>query len=186
MVQAPELEAVQGIVADLHASGRADEARALEKVLDVAASVLTSHPIPLRPHEYLTTGQAAAALGVSRQTIKNWVQASHLRGVQMGGRTLIHRDEVQAQLNRLLSARPTMPRPSVYDRGAVKTWHEASVNAVPADQIARLEVLHARMEDGETLSRAERVEMAALERSATRAATDALERRVREPRAPSA
>ena len=69
---------------------------------------------------------------------------------------------------------------------ATRAWHEAALGAVPADKLARLEALHARMEEGETLSRAERAEMAALEREVTRAATDGLERRVREHRVRSA
>lgn len=187
MVQAQEFKVVQGLVADLHAGGREDQARALEKVLDLAASVVDSRRVPLRPREYLTTGQAAAALGVSRQSIENWVAAGRLRGVDLGGRTLLHRDEVEAQLDHLLSARPPSPLASPDER--IEKWHDAAVRAVravPAGQLARLEALHARMEHGEKLSREERAEVAVLERTVTRAASDALERRVRDRHAPSA
>lgn len=179
MVQAQELEAVQDLVADLHARGQDDQARALEKVLQLAASVLAGRPTPPGRREYLTTGQAAAALGVSRQTVKDWVQADRLRGVALGGRTLIHHDEVHRQLERLLGERPTPPPAGADVRAATRAWHEAAVAAVPADKVARLEALHAQMEAGKVLSRQERAEMAALERVVSRAGTDALRQRAR-------
>lgn len=185
MVRVQELEAVQGLVADLHARGQDDQARALEKVLELAVSVLADRPIPPRRREYLTTSQAAAALGVSRQTLKDWVQAARLRSLVLGGRTLIHRDDVQEQLDRLLDERPTPPA-GVDALAATQVWHEAALEAVPADLAVRLEALHARMEAGEVLSRQERAEMAALEREVTRVATDALKQRTRALRSPSA
>jgi excisionase family DNA binding protein len=44
--------------------------------------------------ELLTVSQAAEALSASTQTIRNWIRADRLRGVRIGNRFLIPRDEV--------------------------------------------------------------------------------------------
>jgi excisionase family DNA binding protein len=175
---ADELTVVQGLVDELHARGQEDRARALETVLDFAASAIAGRPAPIQPREYLTTSRAAASLGVSRQTIKNWVHAGHLRGVVLGGRTLIHRAEVQAQLDRLLSAAPPASIGRA-DPAQARAGYEAAVQAVPADVLHRLESLHQRIEDGERLTAAERREIVTLERQVTRAATKAVTVRTR-------
>lgn len=174
-----ELAVVRDLAADLHAHGRDEQARALEAVLDLAASALVGHSSSVRSREYLTTSQAAATLGVTRQTIKNWVQAGRLRGVELGGRTLLHRDEVQAQLDRLLSARPRATQASAPSEDAVRADYEALLQAVPPDSLQRLEQLHTRLEQGLPLSRQERSEMVTLERQVTRAATEAFAMRLR-------
>lgn len=38
---------------------------------------------------YLTTGEVAQRIGVSRQTVVNWVKKGILPGVRLGGRTLV-------------------------------------------------------------------------------------------------
>jgi excisionase family DNA binding protein len=175
---ADDLAPVHELAADLHARGQEEQARALEVVLDLATSALVGRSAPARPREYLTTSQAAAALGVSRQAIKNWVQAGSLRGAALGGRTLIHRDEVQAQLDRLLSARPPVP-PVGEDLEVVRSGYETSVKAVPAELLGRLDALHKKLEQGERLTRDERGDVVALERKVTHAASGALAKRVR-------
>ena len=177
MARPDELSVVDALAADLHARGQVEQARALETVLDLARSALTGRPTA-HPREYLTTTQAAAALGVSRQTIKNWVDAGRLRGVVLGGRTLVHRDEVQLQLDRLASARPPRSAADVSIEAA-QAGYRAAVEAVPPAALGRLEALHARMEAGKPLSPEEQREMVALERQVTQAATRALARRVR-------
>jgi len=177
-VLAEDLTLVQELATDLYARGQKEQARALEAVLDLAASALAGRSVPTRPREYLTTSQAAAALGVSRQTIKNWVQAGHLRGAVLGGRTLIHRDEVQAQLDRLLSARPPV-RPVREDLDVVSADYKSAVNAVPPPMLRRLEALHEQLEQGQYLTPEQRKEMVALERNVTRAASGALDNQVR-------
>ena len=177
IVLADDLSVVQQLVTHLHARGQDEQARALEAVLDVAASALAGHSVPIRGREFLTTSQAAAALGVSRQTIKNWVQAGHLRGALLGGRTLIHRDEVQAQLDRLLSARPPTRRVRE-DLDLVRAGYESSVNAVPPQMLRRLEALHEQLEQGQHFTPEQRKEIVALERKVMRAASGALAKRV--------
>jgi excisionase family DNA binding protein len=44
---------------------------------------------------YMTTGQAARLIGVSAQTIKNWVDQGRLVGGRVGGRMLVARRSVQ-------------------------------------------------------------------------------------------
>lgn len=44
--------------------------------------------------ELLTVSQAAEALSASAQTIRNWIRADRLRGVRIGNRFLVPRDEV--------------------------------------------------------------------------------------------
>jgi excisionase family DNA binding protein len=44
--------------------------------------------------ELLTVSQVAEALSASSQTIRNWIRAEQLRGVRIGNRFLIPRDEV--------------------------------------------------------------------------------------------
>ena len=169
-----EIDLVRGVVRDLVARGQVEEAAALEKVLVAAATALGDESP--RSREYLTTGQAADILGVSRQTIVNWVQRGQLPGVRLGGRTLLHRDAVLGEVDRLKEALPATPaRP---DGEAHEISSSSLLRALPAAKVARAEALHARMEDGERLSRAERAEMVALEREIAAATADELERRV--------
>ncbi len=186
IVLADDLTLVQELATELHARGQDAQARALEVVLDLAASALARRAATVQPREYLTTSQAAAALGVSRQTIKNWVQSGYLRGVLLGGRTLIHRDEVQAQLDSLLSARPPEPQMREENLDLVQADYESAVNAVPAQKLRDLEALHDLLEQGQRLTPEQRAEMVALEREVTRAATGALASRVRRRATPSA
>src|SRR5437899_7152310 len=55
-------------------------------------------PLPARP--LLTTGEAARSLGVSVQTIRNWVARGQLRAVKRGGRAFVPRAVVAAELRR--------------------------------------------------------------------------------------
>jgi excisionase family DNA binding protein len=45
--------------------------------------------------ELLTVSQAADALNASGQSIRNWIRAERLRGIRIGNRFLIPRDEVE-------------------------------------------------------------------------------------------
>ncbi|HEV8634125.1 MAG TPA: helix-turn-helix domain-containing protein [Chloroflexota bacterium] len=174
-----ELDLVRGVMQDLAARGQAEQAEALGKVLAVAAAALGERSGHQR--EYLTTGQAADILGVSRQTIVNWVGGGQLPGVRLGGRTLLHRDAVLGEVDRLKEARPVARA----DADAGVRASRSLVGTLPAEQIARLEDLHMRMEAGERLSRSERTEMVALERALADAAARELRQRVRAARSRS-
>jgi excisionase family DNA binding protein len=67
---------------DLRLEGRQEDAQALETLLEVIESIEGSPA-------YLTTGQVAQRLGVSRQTIVNWTKQGLLPGIRLGGRMMI-------------------------------------------------------------------------------------------------
>jgi len=73
---------VRSIVRELREQGRDEDAQAIRDLLGVAGQ---QSEIP----KYLTTTQAGKRLGVSRQTILNWVQKRMLPGVRIGKRTMI-------------------------------------------------------------------------------------------------
>src|SRR5262249_50487713 len=126
---------------------------------------------------YLTTGQAGKALGVSAQTVKNWVNAGRLRAIRLGGRVLVHRTALASFLETLDQGRQAPEAPWVgLTAGEGGRLARGADEAVPAEKLARLEALDQKMEAGHQLTRAERVEMVALEREVNTAATEGLER----------
>jgi hypothetical protein len=56
-----------------------------------------------------------------------------------------------------------------------REWREFLMSGLPADKVARQETFHEKMEDGQPLSRAERAEMATLEREIVAAAAQQIE-----------
>ena len=52
--------------------------------------------VPAKP--LLTTGEAARALSISVQTVRNWVAAGHLVAVRRGVRTMVPREVVIAEI----------------------------------------------------------------------------------------
>jgi len=66
----------------LRREGRRDEADTVDALLRI---VQQNEPGP----QYLTTGQVASRLGVTRQTIVNWVKQARLPGLRIGGRVMI-------------------------------------------------------------------------------------------------
>lgn len=57
--------------------------------------------------DYLTVGKAAAALGVSRATLRNWDKAGKLKPYRhpFNGYRLYSRDELDALLNEIITER---------------------------------------------------------------------------------
>jgi excisionase family DNA binding protein len=157
-----DIELTQQTVRELYAQGQAERARAVEAVLSQALA--GREPTGSPRSEYLTTGQAARALGVSLQTIKNWVAAGHLRAVRLGGRLLVPRGAIQANLDQLREAQQQARPPAAAEAAAAQRQHESVVAGLPAEQVARLEALLDKLQDGRRISRAEREELAALER----------------------
>jgi excisionase family DNA binding protein len=174
MLAAKDLRLAQETVHDLRAQGQEERARALEAVLAAAMSAEAGRSSEsLSP--YLTTGQAARALGVSLQTIKNWVAAGRLDGVRLGGRVLIPREALLGYLDDLRKGQSEAQQQSPTDPRAAAVRRDFVLRGLPADQLARLEALHATLEAGQCLSRAERAELVALERALTEAAGRRLE-----------
>ena len=64
-----------------------------ERRLDQKAS---AEPVPPKP--LLTTGEAARALSISVQTVRNWVAAGRLSAVRRGVRTMVPREVVIAEI----------------------------------------------------------------------------------------
>lgn len=67
---------------NLRQEGRNKDAETVDTILQVVENI-TETPA------YLTTGQVAQRLGVSRQTIVNWTRKEMLPGIRLGGRTMI-------------------------------------------------------------------------------------------------
>ena len=63
---------------------------------------------------------------------------------------------------------------------------KAALAALPTDVVARLEALHDRLEDGESLSAAEKLEMALLEQEMATASARLLQDRIRQQRSGTA
>ncbi len=73
---------VRSVVRELYEQGRDEDAQAVRELLWLVGQQIE---IP----KYLTTTQAGKRLGVSRQTILNWVEKGLLPGVRIGRRTMI-------------------------------------------------------------------------------------------------
>ena len=69
------------LVQDLRRQGRDDDAQAIDALLQAA----TEQDAP----RYLTTGEVSRRLGVSRQTVVNWIKQGLLPGVRMGSRLMV-------------------------------------------------------------------------------------------------
>ena len=76
------VDRVRGVVRELLEQGRDADAQA---VRDLLGLIEQKTELP----KYLTTTQAGRRLGVSRQTILNWVGKGMLPGVRIGRRTMI-------------------------------------------------------------------------------------------------
>ena len=63
-------------------------------------------PIPLNLGEYLTVGEAASTLGVSRSTLRNWDKAGKLKAYRhpVNGYRLYNRKELETLLQKVQTA----------------------------------------------------------------------------------
>jgi excisionase family DNA binding protein len=89
---------------DLRGEGRDSDADTVLALLQLVKEGYTQEPVESLP--YLTTGQVAQRIGVSRQTVVNWVKKGLLPGKRVGGRTLIAPTALQdfAKIERVLDA----------------------------------------------------------------------------------
>ena len=62
--------------------------------------------IPLNLGEYLTVGEAATTLGVSRSTLRNWDKAGKLKAYRhpVNGYRLYNRNELEALMQKVQTA----------------------------------------------------------------------------------
>lgn len=79
----PEIIARAHILAEeLRNEGRIDDENVLRSLLSVAEQTV-------EPERYLTTGQVARRVGVSRQTVVNWINRGVIPGTRLGGRLVV-------------------------------------------------------------------------------------------------
>jgi excisionase family DNA binding protein len=178
----PRLRRVGEYIEELRRAGRAEDAEAVRFVRDLAAAVLRELR-PARPRDLLTTGEAALALGLSDQTVRNWAAAGRLPAVKRGVRTMIPRDAVVREIERSRVPADSGDRePAEADLA----WRRGLLAALPPDLVARLDALHDGLEDGRELMPDEVAEMARLERAMADAAARLLRRIIRRGRASAA
>ena len=171
-----QLTCVRAHIEELRRAGRDREAAAVQFAEEMAERALRQQGAAV-VRELLTTRQAALALGLSDQTIRNWVATDRLSAVQHGARTMIPRTVVEAEIDR---SRIGEPEPSsMADPGKMKEARQALLAAIPPEITSRLRDLHSLMEDEKELSPAERSEMIRLERAMATAAARGLEQSIR-------
>ena len=78
---------------NLRQEGRDDDASTVDILLQAADKAEDTF-------QYLTTGEVGRRLGVSRQTIVNWIKNGVLPGARLGGRLMVP-EKVMARFTRL-------------------------------------------------------------------------------------
>lgn len=73
----------------LEERGAADDAKVVERLVRALTS---ARPRAERP--YYTVAEAAELIGVSGQTVKNWISRGMLKGYRLGGRIVVPRSEL--------------------------------------------------------------------------------------------
>ena len=117
----------------------------------------------------------ARTLGGSVGLVKDLVARGDLRAERFGRRLLISRDAVLAYFEKA-KPEPAPTSTQTHEQRAAHTrLHQFVTNGLPADKVARQAALHDKIEAGERLTRAERAELAALERALTDASARRLE-----------
>lgn len=180
----PRLQRVGRHIAELRRAGRDEDAEAVGFVRDLAEAALRG----LREGEHrelLTTGEAALALGLSNQTVRNWVAAGRLPAVRRGVRTMVPRAAVADEIERS-RARPGEASATPVSVDATVAARRDLLAALPRDTVARLTHLHDKQEEGQVLTTAEAAEMARLEQDMADAAARHLRRVIRRGRAGAA
>ncbi len=84
---------------NLRQEGRIEDAKVVDELVQsVEKQAVRS--------EYATTGEVAQRLGVSRQTVVNWIKRGFLPGVKLGGRLVVPTTEMARveEIARLLDA----------------------------------------------------------------------------------
>jgi excisionase family DNA binding protein len=204
---------VQAHIDELRRTGRTADAEAVAFVRDLAEQALAAAGPrrSTRQRELLTTGDAGLALGISDQTVRNWVAAGRLPAVKRGIRTMIPREAIIAEIERS-RVRPQQSqhpnRANTYDQDdqeehpvasgvpdaatthevspASLAWRQALLAALPREIVERLDALHTRRQDGQPLTAKEEAEMIRLERQMADAAARHLQRIIRLGRARTA
>src|SRR5262245_59395966 len=156
----PRLRRVGEHIEELRRAGRDEDAEAVGFVRDLAAAVLRGLG-PDRPRELLTTGEAGLALGLSAQTVRNWVAAGRLPAVRRGVRTMIPREAVLEEIERSRTRPGEAAVAPEHDEASIARRREL-VAALPREIVVRLDALHEALEEGRTLTADEAAEIVRL------------------------
>ncbi len=102
------------LVQDLRRQGRDEDAKAIDALLQAVTEQVESTSGAQDTPQYLTTGKVGRRLGVSRQTVVNWVKQGLLPGVRMGGRLMVPATVMSrfARLEKILDDLDTERAPS--------------------------------------------------------------------------
>jgi len=92
----------------LEEQGQQDDAHVVEQLIQQA---LVGEPKSERP--FYTVTEAAKLVGVSGQTVKNWVSRGMLKGYRLGGRVVIPRAELDTYKSLAEAAKGLDPLPDV-------------------------------------------------------------------------
>jgi excisionase family DNA binding protein len=160
-----DTETIRKVVSRLRAEHAEQEAAAVERLMRQALGQPDSSTALAG---YMTTGEAAGLIGVSLQTVKNWVRKGRLVGSRVGGRTLVTRTSVRDFFDSLGSA-PQQAHSDDVD--AAEGADRELMASLPQDLSSRLETLLERERSGLKLSRSEQQELRQLARAGTAAAT---------------
>ena len=166
-----DAQTIREVVSRLRADHAEREAAAVERLMH---QVLGSPDSAAALAGYMTTGEAAGLIGVSLQTVKNWVRQGRLVGTRVGGRTLVTCASVQAFLDSLGSA-PELAETDE-DLAAAEIADRELMSKLPEGLTEDFEELLEGARSGHKLSSSERREL----RRLAHAGTDAATRRTRD------
>jgi excisionase family DNA binding protein len=91
----------------LEERGAADDAKVVERLVQELTS---ARPKAERP--YYTVSEVAELIGVSGQTVKNWISRDMLKGYRLGGRIVIPRSELDDYRSMAEASKSIEPLPS--------------------------------------------------------------------------
>jgi len=94
MISQNTLEIAQRTVEELRRRGEHEQAQAIEALVEA------SRDETLPSLDLLTSTKAGELLGVSGQTIKNWVRQGRLQGYRVGGRIMVPKEIVADYVRR--------------------------------------------------------------------------------------
>jgi excisionase family DNA binding protein len=172
------LRRLEPLIGQLEDAGQLDDAAAVRLARDLAEHALEQRPRAETP-VLLTTRQAGRALGVSIQTIRNWVTAGRLPAEKRGVRTMIPRQALLEEIERS-RVHPVDGERSPEEQAAIVARRQQLLAALPPEIVGPLDALHEKMERGEPLTPDEQGRIVALEhdmaKAAARILTDEIER----------
>jgi excisionase family DNA binding protein len=162
------LRRLEPLIGQLEDAGQLDDAAAVRLARDLAEHALEQRPRAETP-VLLTTRQAGRALGVSIQTIRNWVTAGRLPAEKRGVRTMIPRQALLEEIERS-RVHPVDGERSPEEQAAIVARRQQLLAALPPEIVGPLDALHAKMERGEPLTPNEQGRIVALEHDMAKAA----------------